>query len=564
MMICGIKVSHDGGVAVVDGNRLLFSIEIEKLDNGIRYSTLGDLDRVAEILRSQGLDPAAIDQFVVDGWFANNAVPDTDSIRPSTISTLHRGLPVALEVAPYQDRPGTTDPLARFSFRGHDFGSASVGYVSYHHVAHHIMGGYCSSPFAARNEDALVLVWDGGTVARLYHVAPAARTVRAVATVLPIVGNSFTYFSSHFGPFVPHSARLQEDQILRRHLAVPGKAMAYAGLGTVQESAFGVFDDFLAELPTQSQDAARLLGAKSVANRETLFPGLTDADLIATFQAYLGERLAQAITSLVRQEPTLPANLVITGGCALNIKWNSLLRSRGIVDEIWIPPFPNDSGAAIGTACCEMFRSGSSPELLWDVYSGPTVRIGDLPDNWSGQPCDEREVAQLLHSEGEPVVVLSGRAEIGPRALGNRSILAPATDPEIKNRLNAAKNRATYRPVAPVCLTERAAEVFEPGGRDPYMLFEHRTRREWTHRIPAILHVDGTARLQTIDESSGSATAQILRAYNEVSGIPVLCNTSANLNGRGFFPDVASAARWGGARYIWSAGILYTDLRRSR
>ncbi|MBF6228757.1 hypothetical protein IU470_27110 [Nocardia abscessus] len=558
MVICGIKVSHDGGVAVIDGARLAFSIEVEKLGNGDRYSTLGDLERVAAILRSEGLEPSDVDRFVVDGWFAKDPESDGDSVRSSSIATLSGGRPSVLEVAPYQDYPGKTKPGTRYQFRRHGFGSPDGAYTSYHHVDHHILGGYCTSPFAMRGEDALVLVWDGGTVARAYHVAAASRVVHSVATVLPLVGNTFTHFSSHFEPFIPSIEGLSPDQVLRQHLAIPGKAMAYAGLGAVEESAFPALHRIVAGLPDASQHAARSVGAQVVASRDELFPGLTDADLIATFQAYLGESLAQGLAALMRQNPTLPSNLVVTGGCALNIKWNSLLRARGIADEIWIPPFPNDSGAAIGAACCEMFRYGNSPALLWDVYSGPAAGIGTVPDGWRKEPCDEHGVARLLHHTGKPVVVLSGRAEIGPRALGNRSILAPAIDAGMKDRLNDIKNRAHYRPVAPVCRTERASEVFQPGGRDPYMLYEHRIRPDWAQRIPAVIHVDGTARLQTIDESSNIPTALILAAYEKLSGIPILCNTSANFEGRGFFPDVASAARWGCAEYIWSAGYLYS------
>jgi carbamoyltransferase len=84
-------------------------------------------------------------------------------------------------------------------------------------------------------------------------------------------------------------------------------------------------------------------------------------------------------------------------------------------------------------------------------------------------------------------------------------------------------------------------------------------RPGWAERVPAIVHLDGTARLQTINDRSHSAAARILEAYAEISGVPVLCNTSANFEGRGFFPDVASAARWGGTRYIWSENMLYTN-----
>jgi carbamoyltransferase len=153
-------------------------------------------------------------------------------------------------------------------------------------------------------------------------------------------------------------------------------------------------------------------------------------------------------------------------------------------------------------------------------------------------------------------VVLDGRAELGPRALGSRSIIAPATSPKMKDRLNEVKDREPYRPVAPICLEEAAPGVFTPGTPDPYMLFDHEVRPEWRARIPAIVHLDGTARLQTVGRGDG-AVRRLLESYFEASGIPVLCNTSANLKGSGFFPDVASALAWGRVDLVWSEGTLY-------
>jgi carbamoyltransferase len=569
MLICGIKISHDGGIAVIENNRLLFSIEIEKLQNAPRYSSLGDLGRVTQILYAEGLKPSDVDQFVIDGWFLKG-VDDTEVSDPSLLMKRGGGY-LDISVAPYQDRPGAGGPLARYRFRDHFFSPSTDGYVSYHHVSNHLLGGYCSSPFAARGEDALVLVWDGGTVPRLYHVEAETRIVTAVAALFPITGDSFGEFCSQFDPFLKNTDGFSADESVRHHLSIAGKAMAYAALGKVEESAFPVFDDITDSFPGMSPENATAFGHKISAHRNELLPGLSNADLIATFQAYLGNLLLRKLSALMQRglpkqrlsssthhNPSFRPNLVVSGGCALNIKWNSLLRSSGLFEEIWIPPFPNDSGAAIGTATCEMFRQTSYLALEWDVYSGPTVNVGDVPRDWHVRPCSERQLAELLHTEGEPVVVLSGRAEIGPRALGNRSILAPATHFRMKKRLNTIKGRAEYRPVAPVCLTARAAEVFSPEGSDRYMLFEHRPRPGWAERIPAVLHLDGTARLQTIDQSANSPTGRILTCYEQFSGVPVLCNTSANFNGRGFFPDVASAARWGATRYIWSEGRLYT------
>jgi carbamoyltransferase len=554
VLICGVKASHDGGVALIDGNRLVFSVEMEKLDNGLRYSPLGDLRRVDEVLRTEGVDPGDVDRFVVDGWW-----PEEGLDEPAVPFSMD-GRAEVLPVAPYLDGSGVLDPVHRHTFTAHDFGPRGNGYSSYFHVSNHLLGSYCSSPFAARGEDALVLVWDGGTTPRLYSVDGATRTVRLVSSLLPVPGNYFSDFCSYFEPFYRDTAGMERETRVRHHLSVAGKAMAYAALGKAEPSVFKVFDQLIADFPTISPDNAFALGEKVVANRDQIMPGLSNADIIATFQEYLGEAITARLASLVRRRfPRQQVNLCLGGGCALNIKWNSRLRETDLFEAIWIPPFPNDSGAAIGTACCEMFQEGEHNALDWNVYSGPRIAGGTLPDGWTAADCDERSLARLLHTEGEPVVVLSGRAEIGPRALGNRSILAPATDPGMKDRLNLIKDRANYRPVAPICLADHAARVFVPGGADPYMLFEHTMRGDWAERVPAVVHLDGTARLQTIDAASGSATATVLAEYQKLSGIPVLCNTSANFSGRGFFPDVASAARWGRTRYVWSEGTLHTN-----
>ncbi|MEV8456365.1 carbamoyltransferase N-terminal domain-containing protein [Streptomyces sp. NPDC052095] len=557
LLICGIKVSHDGGIAVIDGNRLVFSVELEKIDNNPRYSPLGDLRRVPDILRSEGVEPEDIDRFVVDGW-------RTSAANPWAVSTLKDGEPVFLPVAPYVDGSLSDDPLHRYPFTAHEFSKRSPGYVSYHHVTNHVLGAYCSSPFAAPGREALALVWDGGTTARLYEVAPERAVIRPVAELLPFRGRLFALFAANLGPFRTSSEKADPDAAYR-YRSVPGKAMAYAALGRIEQDALPVLGTLLGGMSEADRESGVALGRELTARRERLFPGMSDADLIATFQEYLGRALVAALTSVVRDryKGRYP-HLVMAGGCALNIKWNSAIRATGLFEEIWVPPFPNDSGAAIGTACCEMVSSTEHRSLAWDVHSGPRVsQAGALPQGWSVRACDERRLAELLHTDGSPVVVLSGRAELGPRALGSRSIIAPATEAGTKALLNAMKEREAYRPVAPVCLAHRAGEVFDPGCEDPFMLFEHRVRPAWVKRVPAIIHLDGTARLQTIRPTSSSAVARILTAYEELTGIPVLCNTSANYNGRGFFPDIVSAAEWGRARYIWSDGRLFTSPKRA-
>jgi carbamoyltransferase len=553
MLICGVNITHDAGVAVIDGNRLVFSTEVEKLYDGRRYSQLGDLERILDILRGEGIDPAEIDCFAVNGWYAHDARPQ------ALVTASQRGSPLSIPVAPYVVSGAGRGQLHRHLFAGIDGGALHGGYVSYAHASTHVLAGYSTSPFAARGEPALVVAWDGLMFPCLYTVSGGPVSIKLVGPLFSVLGDVFVEFCKNLEPFRRDRTGLSEEEAEQQHLEVPGKAMAFAALGTPEPNAFPVIGRVLSELAELTFDSG--IGKALAARTSELFAGMSDADLIATFQAYLGNELLAALAATLRRHPEWGRpNLCLAGGCALNIKWNSLLRDSGLFAEIWVPPFPNDCGSAIGAACCEMTGQTGRAALVWDVYSGPALDGAGLRGTWPARRCDERALGALLHETGEPVVVLDGRAELGPRALGNRSILAPATDPAMKDRLNQIKGRASYRPVAPVCLESRASEVFDPGGPDPYMLFEHRPRAGWAERIPAVLHLDGSARLQTVDpEKAGTKVGRILQEYERVSGIPVLCNTSANLPGCGFFSSTVAAEIWGRVPYIWSDGMLYSN-----
>jgi carbamoyltransferase len=554
MLICGINLTHDGGIAVIDGNRLLFSAESEKLGLGRRYSSLLDLNSVAQILDTEGLGLTDIDRFVVNGWYSK------DGEAFPTIHAVENGQRLNIPVAPYIDQGASKGILFRHTFTSAGRGPLASGYASYVHVAGHVLGAYCASPFASKGEEALVLAWDGGMLPRLYRVDPRSPNVEFLGPLFPLIGDVFVQFCLELEPFRSEASAEGSAEESHVGLEVPGKAMAYAALGSAEPNVFPALQAAMYELTMGSFDAAT--GKTLAVRMRELFPNMSSADLIATYQACIGERIVESLTRLVhRRFKGRRIGLCLSGGCALNIKWNSKIRASGAFTEIYVPPFPNDSGAAIGAACCEMVSSKIAASLEWDVYSGPQLGAVGIHPDWSARPCDETQVASVLHREGEPVVVLHGRAELGPRALGNRSILAPALQATMTNRLNVMKGRAHYRPVAPLCLESRAKEIFDPGTQDPYMLFEHRVRANWARRLPAIVHLDGSARLQTITPSTSNTVAgRILEEYERLSGIPVLCNTSANLSGHGFFQDVLSAMTWGRTRYVWSEGVLYTKL----
>lgn len=555
--IAGLKLTHDGAVALLSGNELECVVELEKVGNSARYSGIARLEQAVELL-AHGTGPGPdIDSWVVDGWFTQTRPgrdPAVEAHPAPNLVTRAGGRKVKLPVAAYHELDNRR-PLEGISV-AKPLPGISDSYRSHHHSSGHLASGYCTSPFAHRQQAAAVVVWDGGVGPRLYIVDPASRMACSLGPVLPLKGNAYVEVVSRFEPFrLPANA---DFALFAKHqLSAPGKAMAYAGLGTVNPELLAemshMYPRVADEVPFVTLPV--VLADEIEASAQRL--NVQGADAIKTWQEFLGSLLENALASRLAREGLARMSVILTGGCALNITWNSRLRDSGRFGDIWVPPFPNDSGSALGAACAEMMRTGDQWVLEWDVYRGPCLRAEPVPPGVHVQRAALRTVAELLHA-GELVMVMHGRAELGPRALGHRSILARATDDGMKDVLNRIKRREPYRPVAPICLEERASEVFDPGGRDPFMLFQHTVRPAWKKRIPAVCHVDGTARLQTVSENDEPVIYELLRCYQRLSGIPVLCNTSANYPGCGFFPSVADALRWGGVQHVWSEGLLYT------
>jgi carbamoyltransferase len=556
--IAGLKLTHDGAVALIRGNELECVVELEKIYNNARYSRIVRLEQVTELLAHGRMTTRDIDSWVLDGWFTETQQSHDPAMEvdPSpNLITQAGGRKVQLPVAAYRESDNQP-PLEGISITK-PLPGISDSYRSHHHSTGHLAGGYCASPFARQERVAAVLVWDGGVGPRLYIVDPGSRTVRSLGAVLPLKGNAYIEVISRFPPFrLPENS---DSSTFQKHqLSAPGKAMAYAGLGSLNHE---LLSEMSRAYPLLAQQAPFVLLPVMLADRiEAAAQSLNveNADAIHTWQAFLGDLLEHELASKLARHELTNMPLILTGGCALNIAWNTQLRDGGRFADVWVPPFPNDSGSALGAACAEMMRSGGRWILEWDAYRGPYLRDEPIPPGWNARPAELTAVAELLHA-GMPVMFMHGRAELGPRALGHRSILAPATDRGMLDLLNKIKQREPYRPVSPICLEERASEIFDPGGSDPFMLFQHRVRPAWKERIPAVSHFDGTARLQTISEKQEPAIHELLSHYQRLSGVPVLCNTSANYPGRGFFPSIADALRWGGVEHVWSQGLLYTS-----
>lgn len=540
MIICGIKLTHDGAVALIDDGKLIFSHEMEKIGNNLRFSSITDFSIVHDILASYGYALEDVDRLVIDGW------GDIGRLTPKAtlISVANGKSTYTLEVAKYGTLVGKQDILKGTAFHYPDY---KLSYRSYMHVSSHAMSAYCTSPMARRGESSFILVWDGAMCPQLFYYHYPENRVENLRPLFMLNGHTYSAFAHQFPPY----DRMAEDD-----MSIAGKVMAYIALGKVDPGLLAqCWDIYANRLDKKSLALSTQLITEVARCGEGA--AYTPADMMATFHVFLEQLLVRSLQEQIGKMTGYAKNLCFAGGCALNIKWNSAVRSSGVFDEVWVPPFPNDSGAAIGTACCEMLMATGKRYLEWNVYSGPAVAEQPVYPSWAKRSCSLAQLARLLHLTGKPVVVLNGRAELGPRALGNRSIIAPATSPAMKDTLNRIKHREPYRPVAPICTEEDAPEIFAPGTPDPYMLYDHQVRKDWVAKIPAVCHLDGTARLQTISRTGNPEIYELLAQYKKLSGIPVLCNTSANLNGRGFFPDVTSAMEWDGTDLIWSQGVIY-------
>jgi predicted NodU family carbamoyl transferase len=232
--------------------------------------------------------------------------------------------------------------------------------------------------------------------------------------------------------------------------------------------------------------------------------------------------------------------LIIAGGCGLNCDWNTKWRESGIFSDVFVPPVANDSGSAIGTAIDAQWHCTGDAKIEWDVYSGlpfDNATTSDL-NRYDVRDVGPAEVAKMLEN-GLILGWVSGRYEIGPRALGNRSILAAPFDDATRIRLNNIKQREQFRPIAPVCLESDAARWFGCGGASPYMLY---TFRATTDALRAVTHVNGTARLQTVTAASNTPLHDLLIEFKRRTGYGVLCNTSLNFNGKGFINNLRDLA----------------------
>lgn len=533
MIFCGIKYTHDAGWTLIENSTLLEHIEFEKMENNLRCPDWICADENHTYL------PSLFEQYApfigADGWSGVNVPP--------------------YPVAPYTvlENP----PNKYYRYGPYTYGKHT--YFSYPHIITHLISSYCLSPFSKNNEEALVTVWDGGCPAYLFSVTPRNTGVNRYYLDIQYLETLFPYdvgFFPRLGNFIGPRKRKNTEEYSKKYLGVTkelrthetgtGTFMAYAGLGIPREELEPIFINVLES------------GYNYMSSWEMILPSLShfaEEDIMASAFRFFGKefqlKLFNAVTK--RRFSFKTPNLILSGGAALNIKWNSAIRDSGYFRETWVSPIPSDAGSSLGAACGEMIYHTGKVSLDWNVYSGPRL----LPSSEQGMSVSLKELASLIYELDEPIVFMKGRSEIGPRALGHRSLLGNPLHPQMKSIINRLKLREDFRPVAPMCIEEELSTFFTPGVPDPYMIFEQNVRAEYCQQLKSILHVDGTSRVQSVRKETDEDIYTLLIEFKKLSGFPILCNTSANFQGKGFFPDLESVKKWGRVRYCWYEGNLY-------
>ena len=267
-----------------------------------------------------------------------------------------------------------------------------------------------------------------------------------------------------------------------------------------------------------------------------------NAGMAFTGQYFFSEIMQKLLNGLYKLSPS--ENLIYTGGCALNSSFNGEIVKRTSFKKIYIPSAPSDDGNAIGAALLSFYKDNSLPDSIHRSYSpylGSCIS-GEVINKFfkfSGmgktQHCVEHlaERTATLLADGKIVGWIQGRAEFGPRALGNRSILADPRSSSMKDKINSTiKFREDFRPFAPSILHEYGNEYFEDYDYSPFMEKTFYYRKEVVNKIPAVVHVDNTGRLQSVKQETNEKFYSLIKSFNSKTGVPLLLNTSFNIMGK--------------------------------
>ncbi|QOZ38333.1 carbamoyltransferase [Bradyrhizobium sp. CCBAU 53421] len=513
---------HDGAAVLVRDGRVLAAVEEERL-NRVKHSNKFPSNSIRYCLSTAGVELGEIDRIA---FYATEAYCNT------MLERLFVSQPVPLDA-----KLLLRHLLAR-EF-GTDVDASRVSFVNHHEA--HAASAFAMSGF----EQSLIFAVDGGGdfLSGLLAVGSGTEISQLV---------SFPEHNS-LGLFY-----LETIRYLGYGLFDEYKVMGLAPYG--DPAPYRELFAQLYELLDNGGYRVHLdrIGPALIRSIQVRRKGMAFTQQHRDISASLQEALERIIFHILRhhREATGMKRLCLAGGVAHNCTMNGKLLYSGLFDDIFVQPAAHDAGCALGAALMMSNELGrpAPRERLSDVYWGPDLGTEHAIEReliaWSGHLDFQRSddiaaSAADWMANGAVIGWVQGRSEFGPRALGNRSILADPRPAENKNRINAmVKKREGYRPFAPSVLEEDASEFFElPGGKRefPFMNFVVRVRAAHHGVLGAVTHVDGTARLQTVSRNTNPAYWDVINAFKKRTGIPVLLNTSFNNNAEPIVDSVSDA-----------------------
>ncbi|WP_036019591.1 carbamoyltransferase [Bradyrhizobium sp. WSM1743] len=513
---------HDGAAVLVRDGRVIAAVEEERL-NRVKHSNKFPSNAIRYCLSSAGVELGEIDRiaFYATEAYCNAMLERQFVSRPVELNAKLLARHLLAQVF------------------GTDVDASRVSFVNHHEA--HAASAFAMSGF----EQSLIFAVDGG--------GDFCSGLLAVGSGTEITQLASFPESDSLGLFY-----LETIRYLGYGLFDEYKVMGLAPYGdpAPYRELFAQFYELL------DNGGYRLhldrIGPALIRNIEIRRKGMPFTQQHRDVSATLQEALERIIFHILRhhREATGMTRLCLAGGVAHNCTVNGKLLYSGLFEDIFVQPAAHDAGCALGAALMMSNELGrpAPRERLRDVYWGPGLGTEQAVEHelnaWSGH-LDIRRSDDIAASaadwmaNGAVIGWVQGRSEFGPRALGNRSILADPRPAENKNRINAmVKKREGYRPFAPSVLEEDASEFFElPGGKRefPFMNFVVRVREAHHSVLGAVTHVDGTARLQTVSRNSNPAYWDVINAFKNRTGIPVLLNTSFNNNAEPIVDSVADA-----------------------
>ncbi len=524
--------THDSGVALLADGVPQFVVEEERLNrhkHTHRFPTLA-LEAVLGEARLRLSDIG----LVTTPW-------DVRRLRRNALTAVLKRFPASLTLLQQRARPTQRDGMLMLNYRlkrqlQSQFPGQAVPQM--HNVGHH--DSHAASFFVSPFDDATVLVMDGygDDASTSVYTGTGNRLERHwCSSIFNSLGILYTFVTRYLG-FAGFS-----DE---------GKVMALAAFGDHslvdcfrKVVALGPDGQYALDMSYFNFDAyGSLQPLRTRFYREFGPPRLPGEPLTQrhrnvarALQATLEEAILHIARHCLRQYPS--RNLVISGGVALNCLANARVARETAFERVWVPPIASDSGAPLGSALWHWHMlQGKARGFTLDhaslglSYSPEAVRAALEAAGLAYRklnPSDLiRRCAQDLAS-GKIVGWYQGRFEAGPRALGNRSLLADPRRADMKHIINSRiKHREDFRPFAPAVLLEAASSFFDVRGAEHFMTVAARVHPHMADKIPAVLHVDGTARVQIVERKHNPAYYDLIEAFGDITGVPVLLNTSFN------------------------------------